>query len=661
MKKIILFYIIFFTLSYSQTKYLIYFKDKDVAPGNALYKNGVVYNKALSLLTPRCIERRERVMPADRLVTYADIPIKAEYINDIKNLGIKIQNKLRWFNAVSAYLTFQQKSEVLKFQFVKNIAPVKIFYPAPFMPVAKNPQVNYNKTGSLSSDYGPSYPQYELCKIPEVEAKGITGKGVIIGILDDGFIWQQHEALAARKVINQYNFVFHTTSVAPQPGDSPVSGEHGTYVFSILAGYKAGSIIGPAYNSSFILAKTEDDRSESPIEEDNYAAALQWMESQGVDITTSSLGYNIFDDTVKSPIYTYKDINGNTSLITKAINLAFDRGVLTFTAAGNEGNTSWHYVDFPADGFNVLAVGAVYNDNAVAPFSSRGPTYDGRIKPDVVAQGVNVLGANANTTNGYEYADGTSAATPIAAGIGAMLLSAFPYLTNVQAREILRETSGNASSPNNDRGWGLLNAEKAISYPNIDSSSNTYEINKIFISSHGVVPSSAKIHYSNSANNFTSANLIYNDTLKYSFTLPLMPNGTKVYFYFTYNDSLGSNYRDPVTDYYTYKYGNYNIVTGVLNTISSPEKILVTNYPNPFNNSTIINFYSGTAQPAKLIIMNSIGQTVKVLFNGTALPGNNSLAWNGKAADGVMCASGVYYYILHIGGKDYGNKMILLK
>ncbi len=661
MKKIILFLLILFTVTYSQTKYLIYFKDKDVAPGNALYKNEAVYNEAMSLLTQRCIERREKVMPANHLVTYADIPIKTEYINDIIKLGIKIQNKLRWFNAVSAYLTTGQKSEVLKYSFVEKVVPVRIFRIDPNMPVVKNPTVDQSRVQSSSSDYGPSYPQYELCKIPEVQAKGITGKGVIIGILDDGFIWQHHEALAARKVLNQYNFVFHTTSVAPQPGDSPVSGQHGTYVFSILAGYKVGSIIGPAYNSSFLLAKTEDDRSESPIEEDNYAAALQWMESQGVDITTSSLGYNIFDDTVKSPIYTYKDLNGNTSLITKAINLAFDRGVLTFTAAGNEGDNSWHYVDFPADGFNVLAVGAVYNDNTVAAFSSRGPTYDGRIKPDVVAQGVNVYGADANTTNGYEYADGTSCSTPIAAGIGAMLLSTFPYLTNVQAREILRETAGNASSPNNDRGWGLLNAEKAISYPNIYDNNGSYEVNKIFFSDHGVIPSSAKIHYSNTDNSFTTANLTYNDTLKYGFILPSMPNDTKVYFYYTYNDSLGSSHQDPTSDYYTYIYGDTNIVTGVMNNTVAPEYVLSTNYPNPFNSSTTIVFNSAVTQHAKLIIMDAIGQVVKVLFDGMATPGSYSLVWNGKNSSGKFCASGVYYYILKLGGKDYGNKMILLK
>ena len=658
MKKIILLVLLIIPFTYSQTKYLIYFKDKGISPGKALYKNEAIYNEALQLLTPRCIERREKVMPADRLVTYEDVPIKSEYINDIQSLGIKIENKLRWFNAVSAYLTGAQLSDALKLPFVEKIVPVKIFRVDTNMPVVKNSPGSQEKVQS-PSDYGFSYGQYELSDIPVVQAKGITGQGIIIGILDDGFIWKNHESLAARKVLNEYNFVFHTTSTAPQPGDAPESGHHGTYVFSILAGYKDGSIIGPAYNASFILAKTEDDRSESHIEEDNYAAALQWMESQGVDITTSSLGYNIFDDTTYS--YTYQDLNGNTSIITKAINLAFDRGVLTFTAAGNEGNSSWHYVDMPADGFNVLAVGAVDNNNIVASFSSRGPTFDGRIKPDIVTQGVNVYGANANTSNGYEYANGTSAATPIASGIGAMLLSTYPYLTNVQARKILMETAGNASTPNNDRGYGLLSAERAISFPNIYNNSGTFEINKIFFSNNGVVPGSAKISYSNNGTTFTTATLNYNDTLKYSFSLPVMQNDSKVYFYYTYDDSLGNVVRDPSSDYYTLNYGNLDNETGTMDNTNTTNSILVTNYPNPFNSSTKIDFYSNTNQSARLIIMDAIGQVVKILFNGTAVSGKNSFVWDGKTDNGIKCASGVYYYILKLGGKDYGNKMIMVK
>ena len=653
MKKIILLVLIIVPFSYSQTKYLIYFKDKGITPGQSLRKTSVLYKEALSTLSARCIARREKVMNPNQLVTYEDIPIKADYITAIESLGVKIENKLNWFNAVSAYLTTNQVNKILQLSFVEKVNPVKIFNIKPNMPV-KIPS-SYVMAKALSSgDYGPSYPQYELCDIPAVQAKGINGKGVVIGILDDGFRWKTHESLAARNVLSEYNYVFHTTSTTPQPGDTSISGLHGTYVFSILAGYKDSSIIGPAYNASFILAKTEDDRSESHIEEDNYAAALEWMESQGVDITTSSLGYNIFDDTTYS--YTYQDMNGNTTIVTKAVNLAFQRGVLTFTAAGNEGADSWHYVDAPADAYKVIAVGAVYNSNVVAGFSSRGPTYDGRIKPDVVTQGVNVYGANAAAPNAYYYEEGTSCATPIASGIGALLLSAFPKLTNIQARNILLETSDNYNNPNNDRGYGLMSAEKALSFPNIYQTSNTAQVNKIFFSQNGIQAGSTNIHYAIDNLNFTTSVLSYDDTLKYSFQFPSLQNGQTVYFYFTYNDSLGNSIREPQSNYYSFIFSGQIDSIGLSDKSAVSVQPLTQNFPNPFSKSTTIKFDASSSAVISLTIYNEIGQVVKS-FSYPQSP----VLWDGKSDSGAKCASGMYFYVLKTNGKMYAKKMILVR
>ncbi len=659
MKNLLLLAYFFLTLSaaFGQTKYMIYFKDKGVSPQFALQKTGALYKEALSLLTPRAIARREKVMPAGHIVTYEDLPIKPDYISSLEKLGVKIENKLRWFNAVSAYLTPQQITQIEQLSFVSGISPVGIIKLK--QPAFTEIPTNSLRKDALSSDYGLSLTQYQLSDIPAVQAKGINGKGIIIGILDDGFIWKNQESLAARKVLAEYNFVFHTTSTAPQPGDALDSGHHGTYVFSILAGYKNGFIIGPAYNASFLLAKTEDDRSESHIEEDNYAAALQWMEAQGVDITTSSLGYNIFDDTTYS--YSYKDLNGNTTIITKAVNLAFERGVLTFTAAGNEGNTSWYYVDAPADAYNVIAVGAVDANNIVASFSSHGPTYDGRIKPDLTTMGVDVYGANANFTNQYEYANGTSAATPIASGIGAELLSVYPSITNVQARNILLQASANHSNPNNNIGYGLLSAKDALSYPVLLDTNGAYQINKIFFVNGGVDPSTVKIFYSDGNSPYASAGMSYDDSLRYAFTLPNMAEGSKISFYFTYRDSSGNSLREPASDYYTFNYGQYVVTTGISQPVASPVDVLGTNYPNPFNATTTIRFYASASGYAKLVILDGIGKTVKVLFDGNVAEGNYNLVWDGKSSNGIKCASGVYYYILTIGGKSYGNKMVLLR
>ena len=216
------------------------------------------------------------------------------------------------------------------------------------------------------------------------------------------------------------------------------------------------------------------------------------MENLGVDVTSSSLGYNEFDPETYS--YTYADMDGKTTIVTKAAELAFQRGVVTITAAGNEGNKKWYYIIAPADGFNTVAVGAVDSDNNIATFSSRGPTYDGRIKPDIVAMGVNVYGASSNGTNLYTYGSGTSSATPIAGGIAALLLSAYPYLTNEQVRSIFHETSDNSENPNNERGYGLLSAAKAISFPNLERSGNNFILHKAFMDSFSV--SNVQLHYS---------------------------------------------------------------------------------------------------------------------------------------------------------------------
>jgi hypothetical protein len=666
MKKLILVLLFSSSLfSYSQTKYLIYFKDKGTTVPGLLNKTSSMLAEASSLLSTRSIMRREKVMKNGKILTFEDLPLDQNYINKIESYGIKIENKLNWFNAVSAYLTDEQINALISLPFVSKITPVKTFVSPKYQ--SDNIATQKIFAPSPSSNYGFSLNQLDFSDIPIVQSKGITGSGVMVGILDDGFYWKEQASLKTRKVLAEYNYVFHTVSTEQQPGDDPTSGEHGTLVFSVIGGYKDSSMIGVAYNATFVLAKTEDDRSESHIEEDNYAAALQWMDSLGVDITTSSLGYNIFDDTTYS--YTYADMNGNTTIITKAAELAYQRGILVLTAAGNEGDNSWHYIVAPADGFHVIAVGAVDLGNNVAPFSSRGPTYDGRIKPDVVADGVNVYGANYVPSfpnpNAYYYESGTSLSTPIASGIAALLYSAFPYLTNDQARYILMQTADNSANPNNDRGYGLVSALKAISYPNIffNNSNKTYSINKIFIVQNGVVPSSAKIHYSFDGNNFSTSNLSFDGSLKYSFQIPVISNNQSIFFYYTYNDSAGTNMRDPASNFYSLNYGALNISFVKIQTSNLETDVLSNNFPNPFNplnGFTTIAFYSSSNVEAKLTIFNSIGQIVRVLSK-RANEGSNFFFWDGKNNKGKLCASGVYLYILSLNGKNYGNKLILLK
>ncbi len=652
MKKIVLLLLIVpFTLLLGQEKYFIYFKDK--GPVQSLQKNSPSYQNAIHTLSKHAIERRMKVMNADSLIKFEDVPLFKEYIKSLTTNGIKIENKLKWFNSVSAYLDTEQKKFVKTLSFVKKIEPVKTL----------NFQNDRVKNFSLSkitnsdpSDYGNSYNQLALSDIPLVHSKGITGNGILIGVLDTGFDWKFHEALKNIHVVSEYDFVFHDSVTADQAGDVPGQDSHGTFVFSVIGGCKDSVLIGSSYGASFILAKTEDIRSETHIEEDNYAAALEWMENLGVDITSSSLGYNIFDTGTS---YTYEDMDGKSTIITKAAELAFQRGVVTITSAGNEGNNSWYYIIAPADGFNTIAVGAVYQDSLVASFSSRGPTYDGRIKPDVVALGVDVYGASTNGSNNYTYGTGTSSAAPIAGGVAALLLSAYPQLTNEQVRNILLETSGNSQHPDNDRGYGLLSASRAISYPNLLFSDGRYILNKAFVQELSV--SNVQLHYSTDNTNFDTLSMNSVSEYKFQKELPLIPINDIVNFYFTYMDESGTPHRDPEIYNYKFRSGTLNISLNLPLAANSIDYVLSNNYPNPFNSITKINFVAENTSPAEIIIFDAIGRKVKSLFRGISTIGVNTVIWDGTTDAGTFAASGIYIYVLKLEGKLYPHKMVYLK
>ena len=591
MKKLFIFILlVVVSVSYSQQKYFIYFKDKGLSA--SLQKNSLSYQNALNTLSAHAIQRRTKLMNPDSIITYEDLPINDSYVEELKSIGIKIENKLNWFNAVTAVLNKNQLDEISKLSFVQKINPVKVLT---FKIQSFQNNILPKTLSSDVLDYGNSFDQLQLSDVPLVHSKGITGEGIIIGILDTGFRWKQHESLENRNVLNEYDFVFHDSVTANQANDRADQDSHGTYVFSVVGGYKDSTMIGPAYNASFLLAKTEDVRSETHVEEDNYAAALEWMEAQGVDITTSSLGYNEFDSGNSS--YTYSDMNGKTAIVTRAAELAFQRGVVTITAAGNEGNKPWHYILAPADGFNILAVGAVYNDNLVASFSSRGPTYDGRIKPDVVAMGVDVYGASTTGFDKYSYSSGTSAATPIAAGVAGLLLSAYPYLSNVQVRNILQETSDNSADPDNDRGYGLISAANSISFPNIQSKNGNFILHKAFVDSFNV--NNVQLNYSTDNNNYFVTNMVPQNDFMFTEQLPLFQLNQLIYFYFTYKDSLGNLHREPEINNYKLHYGNLLVSLNLNVSSVATNYVLSNNYPNPFNSYTKIDFIANGNYPAE--------------------------------------------------------------
>ena len=657
-KNLLLCFILLTSNVLPQEKYFIYFKDKGADRNSFLSKSSAEYNSALNSLTEKAIERRKKNL-GEEIIRFEDLPINQKYINELQTLGIQIVRLLNWFNCVSAIVPPEKIQLIKSLPFVQSVEPVRKFI---FKRELENQDVfKENNQNYSTNDYGLSFTQLNLSDIPVVHSKGIDGRNVLVGLLDSGFDWKSHQSLNTRNIIAEYDFVFDDSITANQPQDVPGQDFHGTLVLSIVGGYKDSTLIGAAYNSSFILAKTEYIGSETHVEEDNYAAALIWMENLGVDVTSSSLGYSEFDTGEGS--YTYQDMNGKTTIVTKAVELAFERGVVTFTSAGNEGNTKWKYITAPADGFNVIAVGSVDAQNQSASFSSLGPTADGRIKPEVVAMGVSVYGALSGTVNEYRSANGTSTSAPIAAGVGALLLSKFPHLQNTQVRNIILESSSNSQSPNNLVGYGLISAKNALEFPNLRQLNGNYILNKIFFD-QDKTSSSVKLHLAE----FGSAFITYDfNTFKddsYEFILPSFSSGKRLEFYFTYQNSSGNTVRVPSNKNYQMIYGSLNVSLN-LNLLSNNLDYTVSDiYPNPFlpfkHKTVRINYRSSGNELFRLSIIDAAGRSVKEIKQ-TSFPGENIVEWNGYSDDGTICASGVYYFLVSLNGKEFGKKLILLK
>lgn len=652
--RILFFFFLATTVILPQNKYFIYFKDKGINPGSTLTKSSQPYQQAVEELSERAIERRIKNM-GDEFITYEDIPLNEEYISAIQSFGIEILHKLKWFNSISVKINNAQIELVKSLSFVDKVVPVKSFT---FQKKLVDDFELHKYTSTPG--YGQSFTQLNLSDIPIVHSKGITGEDVIIGLLDTGYDWERHISLNTRNVIAEYDFIFNDNVTANQTGDHPSQHDHGTLIFSLIGGYHDSTMIGAAFNSSYLLAKTEDIRSETRVEEDNYAAALIWMEGLGVDITSSSLGYSIFDSPDES--YTYNDMDGKTTIVTRAAELAFMRGVATFTSAGNEGNTPWFYITAPADGKNTIGVGAVNSANQIAGFSSRGPSSDGRIKPEIVAMGVGVYGASASTDNGYRFASGTSTSAPIASGVAALLLSVHRHLKNTQIRSILLESADNSLNPNNDIGYGLVSAKRAIEFPNLEFINNDYVTRKILFQDN-INPSSVRMHYSIDGTNFSEASPTVDRIFRFSFDVPYYSQGQEIQFYFTYTDSNNINYREPAAKNYQMKYGSLYISLNLSIPVET-DYVVSEPYPNPFlpvnHKSVRLNYKSSGNELFKMAIIDGAGQKVKE-YNQVSAQGVNIVEWNGYSDRGYLCASGVYYLLIQYAGKEYGRKLILLK
>ncbi|MFA7331256.1 MAG: S8 family serine peptidase [Candidatus Delongbacteria bacterium] len=384
--------------------------------------------------------RRDRLEDPDRRVS-------ASYLKSIRETGVRVRTQSRWFNAVSVSATPAQLQKLRALPFVRELRPVATGRRRP------DPRMVGRPDAAARLQYGTSFNQLEMLGVPAAHDAGLSGVGIRVLMLDTGF-YTDHQAFGTGRVLEEWDFINQDGETQNQPGDPEAQHRHGTATATALGGHWPGELYGPAYACQFLLAKTEDTASETPVEEDYYVAALEWGEARGADVASASLGYTDW--------YQWEDLDGRTAITTQAVDLAVGLGLCVVVSAGNNRDDEWGHIGTPADAFGVISTGAVDAAGQLAWFSSPGPTYDGRLKPEVSAQGVGVAAAGWDSPTNLRYFAGTSLSCPLVAGCAALLLEAHPFWTPAQVRAALMSTADRANLPDNDFGWGVVNLPAAL-------------------------------------------------------------------------------------------------------------------------------------------------------------------------------------------------------
>lgn len=379
--------------------------------------------------------RRARLGGGRFTPDYSDVPTLPRYVEGVESTGARIRHVSRWLNAVSVEVDEAVAGRIAALPYVRRVTPVM------------RTELEHAPPG----DYGQTLTQNQGIHAVAAHDSGYSAAGIVVAVFDTGFR-KDHLALAPLKRIAEWDFVESDGETSNQPGDDPFQWNHGTGVWSILGGYLPGLIVGPAFNASFILAKTKELWGTPAADEDQWVAAAQWADSIGVDIVSTSMV--AFDS--------YGAMDGQTTGMAQATNILTRHGILVVVAMGNSGpspGTLWT----PADCDSILSVGSVDQFNVISDFSARGPTFDGRGKPDLVAQGMNTIWADPNTVESYGSYPGTSLATPLVSGAAALVLEAHPEWTSQQVRYALKSTADRASTPDSTTyGWGRPDIVKAI-------------------------------------------------------------------------------------------------------------------------------------------------------------------------------------------------------
>ncbi|HRG58219.1 MAG TPA: S8 family serine peptidase [Bacteroidia bacterium] len=467
---ILIFYLfvqIFETASANSSIYVIKFTDKNNSPFNI--------NLPLEFLSQRAIDRRVNQGIA---LSIEDFPVNESYVNQIEALGVQILNRSRWLNAVSVYCTdslviqnIQSLAFVQSVEAVKrpspSITPIKFESDNNFTASSKFKVKNNDSEYRYTPDYGNSFGQVSMLGGDLLHFAGFMGNGKVIAVIDAGFLIADlcdtfDSLFINNQILGTWDFV---------SGDANVYDDHyhGTYVLSTIAGNSPGELIGTAPKAKFWLLRSEDAPTEYIVEEFNWVCAAEFADSVGADIINSSLGYTTFDNPLQN--HTYADLDGATAMASIGAATAASKGIVVCNSAGNNGNDAWGRIAVPADADNILTVGAVDSLEIRADFSSRGYSIDGRIKPDVAAQGVHTVGQHQPGI--FVVGNGTSFSSPLIAGMCASFWEAVPNLTAAEVIQKVKESCDQYSNPDSLKGYGIPNFAQAyflvtgdnISYP----------------------------------------------------------------------------------------------------------------------------------------------------------------------------------------------------
>ncbi|NVO18268.1 MAG: S8 family serine peptidase [Bacteroidetes bacterium] len=434
----------------AQKLYLVNFRDK----GNQKSHLEV----PTQILSSQAVNRR---MKFNISLDQSDLPVNEQYVRQVSNNSTRVLCRSRWFNNVLIETDQSSAKQIQSLPFVTEIKEVNNQFKSGTSLVAtqsagllQNPGLRHT-SGTKSSnadvfDYGLAGNQIHMLKGEFLHNHGYAGQGMTIAVIDAGFgLADTMAVFDSLRINNQIKGTFNFA----QPGQSvydPSTSFHGTEVLSTMAANMSGVMIGTAPKANYWLFRTEVAATEYIIEEYYWVSAAEYADSVGADIINSSLGYTVFMDPTTS--HTYADMDGNTTYVTIGADKAAEKGILVVNSAGNDGSDDWKYIGAPADGDSVFTIGAVDGSGVYAYFSSKGPTYDGRIKPTIAAMGYN---ATVFTPYGVSFASGTSFSSPIIAGMSACLWQAAPALNNMQIIEALKTTASQANDPDTLMGWGI--------------------------------------------------------------------------------------------------------------------------------------------------------------------------------------------------------------